>query len=134
MDEVIDLLKSAAIPQSFAIELPDEDDLVEIEEEILLPIPADFKHFLMTVSNLVLGSLEPVTVTDAQAHTHLPEVTAESWAEGMPRDLITLCPIGQGCYCVNQDGEVLLWQAGELNLEETWEDVWLWAKDVWLTS
>lgn len=134
MDELIELLQSAAIPQAFDIELPDEDDLVEIEEEILLPIPGEFKQFLQTVSNLIIGSLEPVTVTDPNAHTHLPEVTAQAWADGMPRDLIAVCQVGLGCYCINQEGEVLLWQNGEINEEEQWEDIWQWAKDIWLTS
>ncbi|TQV73624.1 SMI1/KNR4 family protein [Aliikangiella marina] len=134
MEELIEVLQSAAIPQAFQIDLPDEDDLVEIEEEILLPIPSDFKQFLTSVSNLVIGSLEPVTVTDPQAHTHLPEVTAQAWADGMPRDLIAVCSIGTGCYCINPEGEVMLWQSGEIIDDEQWEDIWQWAKDIWLTS
>ena len=134
MEELIELLQSAAIPQAFEMALPDEDDLVEIEEEMLLPIPSEFKQFLLSVSNLVIGSLEPVTVSDPQAHTHLPEVTAQLWADGMPRDLIALCQVGIGCYCVNQEGEVLLWQNGEVIDDEQWENIWEWAKDIWLTS
>ena len=134
MEEVIEALHAAAIQQTFEVELPDEDDLVEIEEELLLPMPSEFKAFLLQVSNLVIGSLEPVTVSDPQAHTHLPEVTSEAWADGLPRDLIVLCRVGQGCYCINQEGEVLLWQAGEIDSEHTWEDVWSWANEVWLHS
>lgn len=134
MDDIIDALQCAAIEQTVDMDLPDEDQLVEIEEELLLPIPADFKQFLLTVSNLVVGSLEPVTVTDPQAHTHLPEVTAQAWADGLPREFIVLCQIGQGCYCIAQEGEVQLWQQGEFVAEQHWEDVWQWAEEVWLAS
>lgn len=133
MDEIVEALKSRAIPQTVPIGLPDEDDLVEIEEEILLPIPQDFKEFLLQASNLLCGSIEPVTASDPHAHTHLPEVTAQAWAEGIPRDLIPICHTGNSYYCVNQEGEVQLWQDGELE-DEYWEDVWQWAEEVWLDS
>lgn len=133
MEEVIQALRDNAIPQSVALDLPDEDDLVEIEEEILLPIPYSFKQFLLTVSDIVCGSIEPVTVCDPQAHTHLPEVTAQAWADGLPRDLIPICQQGYDYYCVNQNGEVILWQDGMIDSEH-WESVWRWAQDIWLTS
>ena len=133
MEEVIEALQENASPQSFPLELPDDDLLVEIEEEILLPIPYGFKEFLLSVSDLVCGSLEPVTVCDPQAHTHLPEVTAEAWALGLPRDQIALCAQGSDYYCVDQNGEVRLWRDGELE-DEYWESVWRWAEDVWLKS
>ncbi len=133
MEEVIEALQRKAIPQRIPLELPDDDILVEIEEEILLPIPYSFKQFLLTVSDLVCGSIEPVTASDQQAHTHLPEVTAQAWAEGLSRELIPICQLGSDYYCVNQDGEVLFWHQGEIS-QEHWESVWRWAQDVWLTS
>ncbi len=133
MEEIVEIIQQHAIPQSIPADLPDEDDLVEIEEEILLPIPVSYKSFLMNASNLVCGALEPVTATDPQLHTHLPEVTAEAWANGLPRDLIPLCQMGDGYYCVNQQGEVQLWQDGQLG-EDTWEDVWQWALLIWVKS
>ncbi|MGX5175435.1 SMI1/KNR4 family protein [Aliikangiella sp. IMCC44653] len=131
MQEAIEALQAAAIPQTTPLELPDHDLLVEIEEEILLPIPFEFKQFLLQVSNLVIGSLEPVTASDPQAHTHLPEVTAEAWALGIERDLIPICHHGDDYYCVTQSGEVQLWRFAE-QCEQEWEDVWEWALDVWL--
>lgn len=133
MNELVDALEQGAIAQSVEVEPCTEDDLVEVEEAILLPLPGDFKEFLQTASHFVYGSLEPVTVSDPQLHTHLPEVTAEAWASGMERDLIPLCQIGLGYYCINQEGEVGLWQDGELT-DENWESVWHWVEDVWLES
>lgn len=133
MDELINALEEGAISQSFEVEPCTDDDLVEVEEEILLPLPGEMKEFLLKASHLVYGSLEPVTVSDPQLHTHLPEVTSQAWADGLERDLIPLCQIGMGYYVVDQEGEVLLWQNGEMT-DERWESVWQWVEDVWLNS
>ncbi|WP_196140031.1 SMI1/KNR4 family protein [Aliikangiella sp. G2MR2-5] len=133
MNELVEQLLEGALAQSVEAEPAEDDDLVEIEEEILLPIPADFKDFLIHASHIVYGSLEPVTAHDSHLHTHLPEVTAQAWAEGLERDLIPLCAVGMGYYCVNQEGEVLLWQNGEMT-DEYWESVWNWVERVWLES
>jgi len=133
MEEIIDALNQAAQPPQFDESRPDEDTLVEIEEEILLPIPPEFKAFLLTAGHLVFGTLEPVSVNDPQAHTYLPEVTAAAWDAGLPRDLLPLCQIDDGYYCVDQQGEVALWQHQQLG-DEQWQDVWEWAQAVWLNS
>ncbi|WP_165958292.1 SMI1/KNR4 family protein, partial [Pseudomonas aeruginosa] len=36
-------------------------------------------------------------------------------------------------YCVAEDGEVVLWADGDLT-DESWDSVWVWARDVWLES
>jgi SMI1-KNR4 cell-wall len=133
MEDVVDQLREVSIATASYLELPSEDDLVLVEEEILLPIPREMKSFLLQVSDVIYGSLEPVTVADPGAHTHLPEVTANAWAIGLPRELMVLCQFADGFYCVTQEGEVVLWQDGE-QAEETWEDVWDWAENIWLRS
>ncbi|MFE1817352.1 SMI1/KNR4 family protein, partial [Metapseudomonas otitidis] len=75
-------------PVPVPLELPDEDLLVEIEEELLINMPFGLREFLLTVSDVVYGSLEPVTVTDPQSHTYLPDVAANAWDAGVPRDLV----------------------------------------------
>ncbi|TWI57703.1 SUKH superfamily protein [Pseudomonas duriflava] len=133
MEDVIERLREENEPVPVPLELPDEDRLVEIEEELLISLPPEFREFLLTVSDVVYGKLEPVTVTDPQSHTYLPEVAANAWDEGLPRDLIPLCEDGDGYYCVTQEGEVLLWSDGEVD-DDTWDSVWIWARDVWLES
>jgi hypothetical protein len=135
VEEVIEELREKNEPVPVPLELPDEDLLVEIEEQLFIDIPFVFKEFLLTVSDVVYGSLEPVTVTDPQSHTYLPEVAANAWDAGVPRELIPICQSGDDYYCVEEDGTVVLWSAEEeLVTEETWESVWHWARDVWLES
>ena len=134
MDEIIDELRSVAEPVPVPLELPDHDSLVIAQEQILMPLPTEFVEFLLSVSDVVYGTMEPVTVADPQSHTYLPEVTAAAWDAGMPRHLVALCEYDGGYYGVADDGEVQYWSADSGISEETWETVWYWVRDVWLNS
>ncbi|MCF7200718.1 SMI1/KNR4 family protein [Pseudomonas oligotrophica] len=135
MEEVIEQLRELNEPVPVPLELPDDDLLVEIEEQLLINLPFGLREFLLQVSDVVYGRLEPVTACDPQSHTFLPEVAANAWDAGVPRDLVPLCQDGLDYYVVDLDGEVTLWSGatGELT-EQTWESVWHWARDVWLQS
>jgi hypothetical protein len=133
MEDVVEQIRESALATAAFLELPSEDDLVLVEEEILLSIPRELRTFLLQVSDVVCGSLEPVTVADPGAHTHLPEVTSVAWANGLPRELMVVCQQGDDYYCIAQDGEIQFWQEGE-QAEQTWEDIWQWAEVVWLNS
>lgn len=131
MEEVLERLHELAEDVPTPLTLPDEDELVIIEEELLLAIPRDFRAYLLSASDVVYGSLEPATVTDPHAHTYLPEMAATAWSYGLPRYLLPICEIPAGYYCVDPDGLVLLWEHGEFT-EEQWDNVWLWIDEVWL--
>ncbi len=135
MEEVIEQLRELNEPVPVPLELPDEELLVEIEEQLLINLPFELREFLLKVSDVVYGHLEPVTVTDPHSHTFLPEVAAVAWDLGVPRDLVPLCQDGRDYYLVDGEGEVLLWDGDEEELtDESWDSVWHWARDVWLTS
>lgn len=133
MQDVIDALRNANIDVVIPLELPDFDDVVSAEEEICVPLYPDFKDFLLTVSDLVCGSLEPVTVADPSSHTHLPEVAAYAWSIGLSREQTPICAHDGGFYAVTIDGAVVFWtpESGEV---EEWTTVWEWAREVWLVS
>ncbi len=133
MDELIELLREKNEPIPTPLDLPEFDDLVEVEEQLLISLPAEYREFLLTVSDVVYGSLEPATVTDPHSHTYLPELAAIAWSRGLPRDLIPICEINDNYYGISQDGAVLYWENGELTDTE-WETIWYWVRDVWLES
>ncbi|MGD8174566.1 SMI1/KNR4 family protein [Marinimicrobium sp. ARAG 43.8] len=133
MEQTLERLRRAHQPVPVPLELPGEDELVEVEEELLLPIPREMRRFLLTASDIVTGSLEPVTAADPHSHTYLPEVAAVAWSMGLPRYLLPLCESHGNYYCVEPEGEVLFWREGELT-DEAWDDVWQWAREVWLES
>ncbi|WP_372653448.1 SMI1/KNR4 family protein [Alcanivorax borkumensis] len=135
MDDIVDMLRERHDGGLIALELPDEDRLVEIEEQLLISLPADYKAFLLSASDIVCGSLEPATVMDDYAHNFLPEMAANSWNQGLPRYLIPVCDTPNGIYAMSQEGEVVLWQPEQgINEDEVWGSIWQWAREVWLES
>ncbi len=62
MNDVIDELRELNQDRFNSMRLPTEDELVELEEEILISIPADLKEFLLEASDVVYGSLSDIVV------------------------------------------------------------------------
>lgn len=133
MDELIDELREANLPVPIPLELPDEDDLVEVQEALFISLNEDFQEYMLAVSDVVFGSLEPVTASDPTSHTYLPEVAAIAWDAGLPRDLVPLCEHQGNYYAVSEEGEIQYWEGG-VKTEQTWETIWYWVRDVWLNS
>ena len=98
-----------------------------------MPLPAELKEYLLYASDVIYGSLEPVTASDPYSHTYLAEVTAYAWSIGMSREYVAICQQGNSFYCIDQEGQVMLWSEDELE-SETWDSFWQWAEHVWLQS
>lgn len=133
MEEVIEQLREQNQSVPIPLELPTHEDLVEVEEVLLIPLPRDYKFFLQEVGDVIYGSIEPCTASDSQLHTYLPDVTAQAWDLGIPRHLIPICEHHGDYYVMNLDGEIELWENGEM-ADEIWDSIWHWARDVWLES
>ncbi len=133
MEDVIELLREHNQPVPVPLELPTDDDLLDVQEQILIHLPHELREFLLEVSDVVYGHLEPVTASDPHSHTYLPEVAATAWDLGLPRHLVPLCREGDLYFAVEPDGEVLCWSVREGDyLDDEWESVWHWARDYWL--
>lgn len=133
MQEVIQQLRQLNEPVPVPLALPDMDAIIDAQEQLLVSLDDDFREFLLTVSDVVYGALEPVTVTDPLSHTYLPEVAAQAWSLGVPRNLVPLCEVNSSYYCVDEMGEVVFWDQGQCT-EQHWPSVWHWAAQVWLNS
>jgi hypothetical protein len=134
MNDIVDELRALSIAVATPLELPDDDQVLDIEEALLLSIPPAFREYLLTASDVIYGTMEPVTAADPQSHTYLPEVTALAWSLGVPRDVMPICEHGGEYYCVTPEGQVLHWAKGVLNEDDGWETVWDWIKQVWMES
>ncbi|WP_096084929.1 SMI1/KNR4 family protein [Agaribacterium haliotis] len=134
MNEIAETLRERAEDCAFGLELPELEAVVEAQEELLIHIPPIFRDYLLSCSDIIYGHVEPVTIADASSHTHLPELAAELWQLGLPRELIPLCRCGAQVYAVAQDDVVWLWREGEEEAEEFCDDVWHWVRDVWLAG
>ncbi len=95
-ETVLEILREKHQPQIVPLELPDDDLITEIEEMIYVQIRGDFRNYLLEASDLVVGTLEPVTVTDPGSHTYLPDVASEAWANGLSRELLPFCKTPSG--------------------------------------
>ena len=120
------------LAQAVELDLPDDELLVEIEEEILISLPYDLREYLLQASDIVCGQVEPVTVTDSRSHTYLPELTSRAWSEGMPRELIVVCEYNGGYAHIAQDGTIGFWSINEGETTKSWETFWHWAQEEWL--
>lgn len=134
MNDIIDELRELNVPVATPLELPTDDQLLDVEEAILLPIPRDMREYLLNASDVIYGTMEPVTAADPHSHTYLPEVCAVAWSIGVPRHLMPICEYRGEYYCVTPEGQVLHWADGVLNEDSGWEHVFEWIQDVWMQS
>lgn len=130
---MIDELRSANLTVMLPLDLPNEDDLIDIEEQLFIALGADLRSFLLTVSDVIYGSLEPVTAADPNSSTYILEVAASAWDEGLSREWIPICATDEGYYYTDEQGVIGYWQAGEVTGEH-WDSIWEWSRDVWLMS
>ncbi|WP_065188207.1 SMI1/KNR4 family protein [Shewanella woodyi] len=133
MHDIIEQLQEMSETVPIPLELPTFDQLVMAEEEILIPLPGELKQYLLYASDVIYGSLEPVTVSDPNSHTFLPEVTAYAWSIGMPREYVAVCQQGNSFYCIDQEGQMLLWNE-DGSESDYWESLWEWVEQVWMKS
>jgi hypothetical protein len=133
MHELIEQLQALNEPVPVPLELASFEQLVEVEEQILISLPRELKVYLMEASDVVYGHIEPVTASDPQSHTYLPEVTCYAWSIGLPRELIAICQQGDNFYCIDQDGQVHFWKNGRF-VGEVFESFWHWVDRVWLKN
>ncbi|MCV6615044.1 MAG: SMI1/KNR4 family protein [Cellvibrionaceae bacterium] len=131
--EVLEALQEQAEDLPVPLGLPEHDELVDIEEALLLPIPPIYREFLLHASDLVLGSLEPAVAADPGAHNYLAELAAEAWERGLPRELLAFCQANGGYYVLTQEDEVQFWSEAGLE-EEVAEHIWFWARDIWASA
>ncbi|GAB2189433.1 SMI1/KNR4 family protein [Sessilibacter sp. MAH2] len=131
------LEKLANISQSTLLPIPQAtmDDIVDAQEEMLVSFPAEFRDFLISVSHMEVGSIEPVTLSDPELHTYLPEMASQAWELGLPRDLLPLCRVEDGFYVVTLADQVEFWRIEDQDFSgDIWESIWQWADEVWLES
>jgi hypothetical protein len=137
MEDIIEQLQELSEDVPVPLDLPEEDDLLEVEEALLLPIHPSLRTFLLEASDVVYGALEPVTAADPHSHTYIADVTAQAWDDGMPREFMVICEVTQGYYCINhEDGEILFWsrRLRDMDSEYQWDSLWDWIEDVWLRT
>ena len=97
-----------------------------------MKFPADYRRYLLEVSDVVYGTLEPAIVTPDAGHLSLVEMAEIAWDEmEVPRELLPFCEDNGDYYCLNQAGEVEYWSHNGVT-DEKWKDLATWIKEVWI--
>ncbi|WP_317929039.1 SMI1/KNR4 family protein [Halioxenophilus sp. WMMB6] len=131
MEEVIERLREANESVPVPLELPSFEQLVEVQEALLIHLPDEYREFLLEVSDVIYGHLEPATIADPAAHTYLPDMASKAWEEGLERHLLPICEYHAGYYVIDPMGEVSTWPDDG---SDSWPNIWQWADSVWLDS
>jgi hypothetical protein len=112
--------------------LPTATEVDEAEQRLGASFPSDFRRYLIEASDIVYGTIEPVTITLPGSHTDLFSVARDAWdASGVPRDLLPICEDNADFYCMNEAGEIVYWSHNGTS-DETWPTLARWIQDVWL--
>jgi len=129
-DVILDL-RSRNQPVPRPIRLPKESEVREFEDHLGLQFHPDYRRYLLEASDVVFGTLEPVTITRPESHTHLPLVVSDARAMGVPDDLLPICEDNGDYFCVDVVGTVRYWSHNGAT-DESWPTVAQWIHDVWI--
>ncbi len=112
--------------------LPSAAEVTAMEKKLKLTLHPDFRQYFLELSDIICGSLEPVTLTDDGSHTFFPTVCQEAWDDHeLPRDLVPVCADSGDYYAMKKKGEIVYWSA-DGDRDDTWPNLEAWLEEVWL--
>jgi hypothetical protein len=134
LDDAIHELRARDEPVPIPARLPTAEEVEAAERRLGVPLPADFRRYLLEASDVTYGVIEPVTITLPGSHTDLFRVAEDAWnGYGVPRDLVPICEDNADFYCMNSAGEVVFWSHNGWSSEK-WPSLADWIEQVWLTD
>ncbi len=131
--ESIAALRSANRPVPKPMRLPTPEEVASVEEALRIRFHPDFRAYLLLASDVVFGTLEPVTITLPGSHTDLRRVARSAQDLGVPKGWLPVCEDNGDYFCVTPDGEEKFWSHNGTT-EECWRTLSDWIDKVWLKS
>jgi SMI1-KNR4 cell-wall len=132
LDDVLRELRSRNEHVPRPMRLPSAAEVDDAERRLGCKFPAVFRRYLLEASDIVYGSIEPVTITRPEAHTDLFKVADQAWqGYNMPRDLLPICNDNADFYCINAANEIVFWSHNGWSSEK-WANLADWIRDVWI--
>jgi hypothetical protein len=89
--------------------LPTEEEIQNMAKLTGVSFPPDYRQELLSASDVVVGTLEPGTITDPGCHTCLPEIIVSARTSGVPDHLLPIIEDSADFYCLTHSGEVIFW-------------------------
>jgi hypothetical protein len=115
------------------VRLPLLREVAEMQALLGVRFHPDYEQLLLQASDVVVGPLEPATITVPARHTHLPKVVASARKYGVPEELFPICEDNADFYCLAEDGRVVFWSHNGW-APSSWPDLASWIRDVWLAD
>lgn len=132
LDEVFRALRARHEPVPRPHIPPTAAEVDEAERRLSLAFHPDFRRDLLEASDVNLGVIEPVTLTEPGSNTNLFKIAENAWDRyGVPCDLLPICEFNADFYCMNPAGEVVFWSHNGWS-SESWSDLATWIAQVWL--
>lgn len=131
LDQAIAELRRRNEPVPLPLRLPTPSEVAAMEATLGVRFPDDYRRFLLEASDVVLGTLEPATITNASDHTFLPSVVASARIYGVPDHLFPICEDNADFYCLAPSGAIVFWSHNGAT-DERWPSLAHWLQRVWL--
>jgi hypothetical protein len=132
LNEVFRELRSRNETVPRPLRLPTLSEVDMAEQRLGTCFHSDYRRYLLEVSDVVYGTLEPCIITRPESRTDLLETARTAWdAWGVPRHLLPICEDNADFYCINSAGEIMYWSHNGVTSEK-WPDLATWIKEVWL--
>jgi hypothetical protein len=131
LEDVIQELRALNEPVPNPLRLPTPEEVAQAEQVLGLKFHPDFRKYLLEASDVVYGTLEPVTITVEDEYTDLHKVARDAWESGVSRSLLPVCEDNADFYCINERGEIVYW-SHDGPTDEKWPDLATWIQEVWI--
>lgn len=131
MHEAIEQLRALNMGVPKPPRLPTIDEVDSIENKLGISFHPDLKKYLLEASDVFVGHLEPITVTEPESHTHILNVLEDARDMGVPEELFPFCEDNSDFYCLNNKGEVVFW-SHDGTTDEKWPNLANWVEEVWI--
>jgi hypothetical protein len=132
IDDVIKELKALSIDTPRKPKLPDDKLLDKYEAKIGFRFSDDYRKFLKQASDVFVGVLNPLIVTESgDATSELAIALSEAREMGLPNGWLPICEDNGDYYCLIENGNVCFWSHNGAT-DELWPDLATWIKVVWI--
>lgn len=129
LDEAMAMLRRLNEPVPKPLARPTESEVSAVEARTGVRFPADLRRYLLEASDVVYGTLEPVTI--GGGHTSFEAVLQDARQSGVPDEVIPICEDNGDFYCVEPSGEVVFWSHNGVT-EERWPSLAAWISESWI--
>lgn len=131
LDEAFHELRARNEPVPTPMRLPSESEVSAAEQSLAVPFHADYRRFLLEVSDVVYGTIEPFVLTAPDSHIDLLAEVREAWSSGVPQSQLPFCGDDGNYFCIDSAGVVRYWDH-DGTTDEKWPDLAGWITSVWL--